>query len=298
MDLTGLRPAQRTEAILEMLAEDALRVTSPRPTGLRCFASATGEGVALVAPARVDDVARGGRARKLASCVAGALTAADGLGVPRADTGELDLEAAIWHGFVALRVATSDPGEVLELLPLSLDEQATHLDRMEPVAVTVPPGSLDDTDPIAADWLARAELVARLDGFSAATRLDPAVASALETYHALLRTDVPAESESSAHDDPSPERRVLRRILRRLDGMGKYGGYHTEFSHLARGFPGHERALALEAGEALLRAGILAEKPSVGQRHVSLVAARTEDIKRLIAGSEVADPELERFLRR
>ena len=80
--------------------------------------------------------------------------------------------------------------------------------------------------------------------------------------------------------------------------MGKYGGYHTEFSHLARGFPGHERALALEAGEALLRAGILAEKPSVGQRHVSLVAARTEDIKRLIAGSEVRDPELERFLRR
>ena len=51
-------------------------------------------------------------------------------------------------------------------------------------------------------------------------------------------------------------------------------------------------------GEALLRAGILAEKPSVGQRHVSLVAARTEDIKRLIAGSEVADAEVERFLRR
>ncbi len=298
MELAGLRPAQRTEAILETLAEDALRVTSPRPTGLRCFASATSEGVALVAPARVDDVARGGRARKLASCVAGALTVADGLGVPRADAGELDLEAASWHGFVALRVATGTPADVLELLPLSLDEQAAHLDRMEPIAIAVPPGSLDDTDPIAADWLARAELVARLDGFSAATRLDPAVASALETYRALLHTDLPPEAESSAHDDPSPERRVLRRILRRLDGMGKYGGYHTEFSHLARGFPGHERALALEAGEALLRAGILAEKPSVGQRHVSLVAARTEDIKRLIAGSEVRDPELERFLRR
>ena len=296
MELAGLRPAQRTEAILETLAEDAIRVGSPRPLGLRCFAAATSEGVALVAPVHVQEVARGGRARKLAACVAGALTVADGLGVPRADAGELDLEAASWNGFVGLRVATADPAGVLELLPLSLDEQAAHLDRMEPVVLVAPPGSLDDTDPIAADWLARAELVARLDGFSAASRLDPAVSSALETYRGLLQIDVQPEAESSAHDDPSPERRVLRRILRRLDGMGKYGGYHTEFSHLARGFPGHERALALEAGEVLLRAGILAEKPSVGQRHVSLVAARTEDIKRLIAGSEVPDPEVQRFL--
>jgi hypothetical protein len=297
VELAGLRPAQRTEAILETLAEDAIRVGSPRPTGLRCFAAATSEGVALVAPVRVAEVARGGRARKLATCVAGALTVADGLGVPRADAGELDLEAARWSGFVALRVATSDPSSVLELLPLSLDEQASHLDRMELVVLVVPPGSLDDTEPIAADWLARAELVARLDGYAAASRLDPAVASALETYRGLLETNLSPESESSAHDDPSSERRVLRRILRRLDGMGKYGGYHTEFSHLARGFPGHERALALEAGEVLLRAGILAEKPSVGQRHVSLVAARTEDIKRLIAGSELPDADIQRFLR-
>jgi hypothetical protein len=298
VELAGLRPAQRSEAILAMLSEDAQRVASPRPSGLRCVAAATSEGVALVAPVRVPEAARVGRGRKLALCVAGALTAADGLGVPRADAGELDLEAASWHGFVALRVATAVPSDVLELLPLSLDEQASHLDRMEPVLLVVPPGSLDDTEPVAADWLARAELIARLDGYPAASRLDPAVISALESYRGLLHTDAAVEGEISAHDDPSPERRVLRRILRRLDGMGKYGGYHTEFSHLARGFPGHERALALEAGEALLRAGILAEKPSVGQRHVSLVAARTEDIKRLIAGSEVADAEVERFLRR
>ncbi len=199
---------------------------------------------------------------------------------------------------MALRVACADPVELLELLPLSLDEQSAHLDRMEPVAIEVPPGSLEETEPIAASWLARAELVARLDGFPAAARLDPTVASALPTYAALLAVPAAAEADSAAHDDPSPERRVTRRILRRLDGMGKYGGYHTEFSHLARGFPGHERALALEAGEALLRAGILTEKPSVGQRHVSLVAARTDEIRRLIAGGEADDPELQRFLRR
>ena len=52
--------------------------------------------------------------------------------------------------------------------------------------------------------------------------------------------------------------------------MGKWGGYHTEFAHLARGFAGNERALAEAVGEALLAAGLLAEKPSVGQRHVFL----------------------------
>jgi len=298
VELAGLRPAQRSEAIYESLAADAVRLSSPRPTGLRCFASATSEGVALAIPARVEDVARGGRPQKLATCVAGALTVAAGLDVPRADAGELELEAASWRGFMALRVATVDPAGVLELLPLSLDEQSAHLDRMEPVTIEVPAGSLEETEPIAAPWLARAELVARLDGFPAAARLDPTVASALATYASLLELPVVAEADSAAHDDPSPERRVTRRILRRLDGMGKYGGYHTEFSHLARGFPGHERALALEAGEALLRAGILTEKPSVGQRHVSLVAARTDEIRRLIDGGEADDPELQRFLRR
>jgi hypothetical protein len=293
VELEGLRPAQRAAAIFESLAADAVRVGSPRPSGLRCFAAATSEGVALVLPAHVADVARGGRQQKLAACVAGALAVAAGLGVPR---NELDLEAASWRGFVALRVATGDASDLLELLPLSLAEQAAHLDRMEPVAVEVPSGSLDDTEPIEAPWLARAELVARLDGFSAAARLDPTVLAALSTYAALLQQPVVVEAERAAHDDPSPERRATRRILRRLDGMGKYGGYHTEFSHLARGFPGHERALALEAGEALLRAGILAEKPSVGQRHVSLVAARTEEIRRLIDGGDADDPELRRFL--
>ncbi len=69
---------------------------------------------------------------------------------------------------------------------------------------------------------------------------------------------------------PGPGLRAARRILQRLDGMGKWGGYHTEFAHLARGFAGNDRALAQEVGEALLEAGLLAEKPSVGQRHVYL----------------------------
>jgi hypothetical protein len=88
------------------------------------------------------------------------------------------------------------------------------------------------------------------------------------------------------HEDPDPARRVARRILQRLDGMGKWGGYHTEWAHLARGFAGNDRALAGEVGEALLDAGLLAEKPSVGQRHVYLNPRRAGDIRTLIEGGE------------
>jgi hypothetical protein len=63
--------------------------------------------------------------------------------------------------------------------------------------------------------------------------------------------------------------------------MGKWGGYHTEFAHLARGFAGNDRALAQKVGEALLEAGLLAEKPSVGQRHVYLNRCRAGDLGRL-----------------
>jgi hypothetical protein len=64
--------------------------------------------------------------------------------------------------------------------------------------------------------------------------------------------------------------------------MGKWGGYHTDFAHLARGFAGNDRALAQDVGEALLAAELLAEKPSVGQRHVFLNPRRAAEIHRLI----------------
>ena len=88
------------------------------------------------------------------------------------------------------------------------------------------------------------------------------------------------------HEDPDPARRVARRILQRLDGMGKWGGYHTDFAHLARGFAGNERALAQDAGEALLDSGLLAEKPSVGQRHVFLNPRRARDIRAFIESGD------------
>jgi len=103
----------------------------------------------------------------------------------------------------------------------------------------------------------------------------------------------PAGAGPPPHDDPDPRRRVMRRILQRLDGMGKWGGYHTAVDHLARGFAGNERALAYEVGEELIAAGLLEQKPSVGQRHVYLNTRKAGEIRRLIDDG-VLPPELTR----
>ncbi|MDP9346036.1 MAG: hypothetical protein M3P44_09990, partial [Actinomycetota bacterium] len=65
---------------------------------------------------------------------------------------------------------------------------------------------------------------------------------------ALALLEVDGAPASRPHDDPDPARRVARRIPQRLDGMGKWGGYHTEFQHLARGFAPADRALASATG--------------------------------------------------
>ena len=123
-----------------------------------------------------------------------------------------------------------------------------------------------------------AEAVARLGGSPADPR---SVEEHEDEVIALLQPDGDG-GHVSPHADPDPARRVARRILQRLNGMGKWGGYHTDFAHLARGFAGNERQLAQDVGEALLADGLLAEKPSVGQRHVFLNPRRAADIHRLI----------------
>jgi hypothetical protein len=126
-----------------------------------------------------------------------------------------------------------------------------------------------------------AEALARLGG---RPEDDQSAEEFEDVLQALLE---PGDQVVRPHEDPDPGRRVARRILQRLDGMGKWGGYHTEFAHLARGFAGNDRALAGEVGEALLAAGMLAEKPSVGQRHVYLNPRRAAEIRRMIENGEM-----------
>jgi hypothetical protein len=112
-----------------------------------------------------------------------------------------------------------------------------------------------------------------------------------------LGTAPPPEPEAAPslriEDDPCPRRRHARVVLQRMLRMGKVGpGYHTEFDHFARGAAAHDRRQALEVGEALIRAGMLIEKPSVGQRHISLNVRALPQIHALIERGETSDPQL------
>ncbi len=179
-------------------------------------------------------------------------------------------------GFLVLAFegAELDP----ELVELAFEEQSHGIDRLRARAHALPPSVIDHIElkpPIGPRHpLKIAEAVARLGGRPAGNHddLEDAVLSILGSGGASTRP----------HEDPDPGKRAARRILQRLDGMGKWGGYHTEFAHLARGFAGNDRALAQEVGEALLHAGLLAEKPSVGQRHVYLNPKRAAEIRKMI----------------
>jgi hypothetical protein len=219
----------------------------------------------------------------LVAAVVGALVELAEPGPP-ADAAALSLTAGDLDGFLllALPAASLDA----ELVPLAFDDHAAGVDRLRAVAHAVPGALLADValrPPIGAGHPLRiAEAVARLGGRPADAR---SVEQHEDAVYALLDSSRDGR-RVAPHEDPDPARRVARRILQRLNGMGKWGGYHTDFAHLARGFAGNDRQLAQEVGEALLADGLLAEKPSVGQRHVFLNPRRAADIHRLIDTGE------------
>ncbi len=214
----------------------------------------------------------------------GALAEIAGLGAPHAP-GDLRLEAGALGGHLALRLPAPGIGDDdAELAVVAFEEHAATIARLRSRALALPAHVLSE----AADWRAPiaealrcAEAVARLGGRPAD---GDSVAEHEDAVLALVHPEAAggAGPAGRPHDDPDPARRIARRILQRLNGMGKWGGYHTDFRHLARGFAGNERALADAVGEALIAAGLLDEKPSVGQRHVFLNSRRAADIHALI----------------
>jgi hypothetical protein len=234
------------------------------------------------ASVRVDPQAATGREWVLVAATVGALVDLAEPGPPGGPDDLVLRAGELPGGFLVLAYPGSlDP----DLVELAFEEHAGGLDRLRARALALPRGVVDEVElraPIGAGHPLRvAEAVARLGGRPADSHDVEAHEDALL---ALLGRDGPAVRP---HEDPDPGRRVARRILQRLDGMGKWGGYHTEFAHLARGFAGNDRALAQEAGEALLSAGLLAEKPSVGQRHVYLNPRRAAEIRRMIDTGDV-----------
>ena len=230
---------------------------------------------------RADAQALDERAWRVVAAAVGALQHAVGLGPPQA-AADLALKAGTLPGDL-LAVTLGAPGDP-EIALLAFDEAVDGGDRLRAAAAWVHDGVLDPQDlkaPIGETHPLRvAEAVARLGG-------DPAEPDDATEELVLALLQQGAGAVARPHDDPDPARRVARRILQRLDGMGKWGGYHTDFTHLARGFQGNDRALADQVGEALLKAELLAEKPSVGQRHVFLNPRRAGEIRRMIDEGEL-----------
>jgi hypothetical protein len=244
-----------------------------------------GSAVVAVCPVsaelRADADAVGERAAFVAAATADALADVAALDAPRRAE-DLRLRLGRYGSFLALSHPSRDPREEAGLGVLAVDERVAGVDRLRCRALALPRHVLAD----AGDWREPIGPTHPLRVAEAARRLG---GSALDERSLELHSDALAElleppgSVARAHDDPDPVRRMARRILQRLDGSGKWGGYHTEFTHLARGFgAGNERALALEIGEALLAAGVLGEKTSVGQRHVFLNPRRSGAIRALI----------------
>ena len=274
--LAGASPARALELLTDELARGERELAQKRSGYEEPVHVAFGGGVAAVpAPAwvRADASPLTERAWLVVAAAVEALVHAGGQGV---------LEAGPLDGHLLLRTASAgDP----ELAVVAFDEAVVDVDRLRARGVVFG-GELrgeDWREPIGAHHPLRvAHTVATLGGRPS----DPA--SVEEHEDAVL--DIlgrQADSVPRPHDDPDPARRAARRILQRLDGMGKWGGYHTEFTHLARGFAQSERSLASEVGEALLQAGLLAEKQSVGQRHVFLDPRRVKEIRGLIERGEV-----------
>jgi hypothetical protein len=238
---------------------------------------------ALPVPAafRADAATIDERAWKLTAAAVGALVQATGLG-PLTQPSDLTVRATeLPDGKLGLTLQHAGDDE---LAVLAAEENLATIDRLRSRVLTLPPGVLAITDepkePIGpAHPLKIAEAVTRLGG----DPLDPDD----QIEELVLTTLKASQGVARPHEDPDPARRVARRILQRLDGMGKWGGYHTDFAHLARGFQGNDRALADAVGEALITAGLLAEKPSVGQRHVFLNPRQAGAIRRLIEDGEL-----------
>jgi len=274
--------------LLEELARGRDELARPRSG----YAMAVGVAVASCAGAlvgvapvsfglRVDPDAASEREWLIGAALAGALCEAAALPAPTA-ADDLLMRFGELETHLVLAVATAD-GDA-ELAAVAYEEATAGIDRLRTRALALPGHVLEGahgalSPPVGAVQhpLRVAEVVARLGG-------RPAEPASVELHEEAVLALLGGEGHGTArpHDDPDPARRVARRILQRLHGMGKWGGYHTEFSHLARGFQGNDRARAGAVGEALLAEGLLSEKRSVGQRHVFLNPRRARDIHTLI----------------
>jgi hypothetical protein len=273
----GTSASGRADESASRAQRGSLIAVAPVEQALRADPGAVGERGWLLIAALVGAMVQAAAA--CAPVAPGTLERGPGSPLPRA----LELRAGAFGDWLvlALPLAAADSSDAAELAVLAFEDEAAGIDRLRSRAYAVPPGVVDGVadlrSPIGEDHpLRAAEAVARLGGRPADE------ASVAEHEDGVLALLGASTDMARPHEEQDPALRAARRILQRLAGMGKWGGYHTDVAHLARGFAGNERALATDIGERLVSAGLLVAKPSVGQRHVFLNPRRAGDIHALI----------------
>jgi hypothetical protein len=288
------RAAQIRAELLEALAAGAQELELPRSgydTPVPVAIAAFGEALLAIVPVdpalRADPNAVNDRGWTLVAVLVGALV--EGAAAMAAGAAhDLALRGGEWEGHLVLAfpVAAEDALVAVDLAVEAFGEGVAEVDRLRARAYAVPTAVLGDVDELRPPIgelhpLLIAEAVARFGG-------RPADAASLEEHEeAVLTVLDPTPEVTRPHEEADPSLRVARRMLQRLMGMGKWGGYHTEIAHLARGFAGHDRALALAIGERLVNVGLLVEKTSVHQRHVRLNPRRVAEIHALVERGEL-----------
>lgn len=303
----------RRELQRGLAAIDAPRAGYDRPLALPVGPLPGRLVVAIPVDARartVEDVFDGGaRPLLLAAAAIEALVVAGDIGAATAGSQAIVGYGAA-EGALALtlpwpRSAGPLPSDA-ELAALQLDECLVGTDRLRTVAAALPVaaseivfGAADAQPPLGArhplaelEVLVRAGLPAAEAAGSTSLAVRAGRGSGGEAATALLDAVLgPVHHDTRPHEDADPSRRMARRILQTLYGKRKWSGgsgagFHTEVTHLTRGFDRSDRELASAVVGALLDAGLLVEKPSVGQRHVSLYSRRAADIHALIERGE------------
>lgn len=77
---------------------------------------------------------------------------------------------------------------------------------------------------------------------------------------------------------------IRRVLLRKLAKHGYWGGRHTSFDNLHKGFPKHLAKEAKEMAKELIKTGFLLSKPTSYGLEVSLNPRMKEEIDRIIFG--------------
>jgi hypothetical protein len=75
---------------------------------------------------------------------------------------------------------------------------------------------------------------------------------------------------------------IKKTILRKLVYLNKWGGAHTSFDNLPKGFPGHIRGEVKDVAKQLIKENFLISKPTSYGVEVSLNPDKKREIEELV----------------